>query len=191
MWTSGSELEDLAQILEASCVLASANPMGSVSGGHIVLQAPLAPVRLGFYEENAQNLLQRCRIGEFVCGQDNDGQHQHDEGCTEWNEDEWASLDLPQEGETAAALDTQSFWRLRLAIKRPPHVVEFVDYAGRWLLGTLADEISTSHSIIYHLLLKRSKRGNEVCFERVGLFVKTVPVGVEYSRGQVSAVKMI
>jgi Heterokaryon incompatibility protein (HET) len=191
MWTSDGELEDLAQILEASCVLASANPMGSVSCGHIVLQAPLAPVRLGFYEENAQNLLQRCRIGELVCGQDNDGQHRHAEGCTEWNEDEWASLDLPQEGETAAALDTQTFWRLRLAIKRPPHIIEMVDYAGRWLLGTLADEISSSHSIIYHLLLKGSKRENEPYFERVGLFVKTVPAGVEYSRGQVSTVKII
>jgi hypothetical protein len=52
MWTSGGELEDLAQILDASC-LASADPMGSVSDGCIVLKAPLAPVRLGFYEENA------------------------------------------------------------------------------------------------------------------------------------------
>jgi hypothetical protein len=69
VWTSDGELEDLAQILEASCVLASANPTGSVP------QAPLAPVRLGFCEENAQNPLQRCRIGELVCSQDNDGQH--------------------------------------------------------------------------------------------------------------------
>jgi hypothetical protein len=43
MWTSDGELEDHAQILEASCALASANPMGSVSDGHIVLKAPLAP----------------------------------------------------------------------------------------------------------------------------------------------------
>jgi Heterokaryon incompatibility protein (HET) len=191
MWTSDGELEDRAQILEASCALASTNPMGSVSGGHIVLKAPLTPIRLGFYEENVQNLLHRCRVGELVCGQDNGDQHQHAEDCTEWNGDEWASLDLPQEVETATALDRQSFWRLRLAIKRPPHIVEMVDYAGRWLLGTLADEISSSHSIIYHLLLKQSRRRNEACFERVGLFVKTVPTGVEYSRGQVSTVKII
>jgi hypothetical protein len=69
--------------------------------------------------------------------------------------------------------------------------VSMVDYAGRWLLGTLADEISSSHSIIYHLLLKGSKRENEPYFERVGLFVKTVPAGVEYSRGQVSTVKIV
>jgi hypothetical protein len=191
MWTNGDELEDLAQILEASCILASANPMGSVSSGHIVLKAPLAPVRLGFYEDDIQNLLQRCRVGELVCSQENDGEHQHADSCTEWNRDEWASLDLPQEGETSAALDTQSYWRLRLAIKRPPHIAEMVDYAGRWLLGTLADEISSSHSIIYHLLLKKSKRGNGIYFERVGLFVKTVPAGVEYSRGHVSTVKII
>jgi hypothetical protein len=129
----------------------------------------LPPVRLGFYEENAQNLLQRCRVGEFVCGQDNDDQYQHAEGCTEWNGDEWASLDLSQEVETSASLDRHYVWRVRLVIKRPrlvikrprlvikrprlvikrprlvikrpPHVVEMVDYAGRWLLGTLADEI--------------------------------------------------
>jgi hypothetical protein len=66
-----------------------------------------------------------------------------------------------------------------------------VNYTGRWLLGTLADEIPSSHSIIYHLLLKQSKRWNEVYFERVGLFVKTVPAGVEHSRGQVSTAKII
>jgi hypothetical protein len=75
-------------------VTASVNPMGSVSSGRIVLKAPLAPVRLGFYEESPDDLLPKCRVGELRCGHEDRLVHGHGDGCWEWNCEEWAVLDL-------------------------------------------------------------------------------------------------
>jgi hypothetical protein len=152
----------------------------------------MAPVRLGFYEENLRDLLLRCHVGELICDQRGapyDTNHQHAENCVEWNRTEWAVLDLPPE-EGATPLEEQKFWRLQIARKAPPHYAEIQDYAGRWLLGSLADEISRSHTIVYHLLLKLKKE-EERSFERVGLFVKTVPLGVAYPPGEESTVKIL
>jgi hypothetical protein len=73
-------------------------------------------------------------------------------------------------------LERHDFWRLQIVFKRPPHVGEKVDYAGQWLLGSLMDEIAGEHVIHYHILLKRVQGERESCFERVGLFVKKVPL---------------
>jgi len=194
MWASENKLEGLARVLEAHCDLASTNPTGAVSGGHLTLLAPLAPVRLGFYEESSTTLLQRCRVGEFLCGQaiaDHRRGHQHDECCIAWNLDEWAVLDLPLPTEDMP-IERHDFWRLRIALQRPPHDCEMVDYAGQLLLGSLMDEIARSHVIHYHLLLKKVEGEGEGSFERVGLFVKRVPLqGPEYRRGEVSKVTII
>jgi len=117
--------------------------------------------------------------------------HQHDEGCVAWNLDEWALLDLPLAAEDMP-IERHDFWRLRVALKRPPHVIEMMDYAGQWLLGSLADEIAQSHVIHYHLLLKGLEGEREGNFERVGLFVKRVPLREsEYRPGELSKVTII
>src|SRR5207247_919132 len=59
IWVSDleSKLEDRATILDVHVNLAGANPTGSVKDGQLTLLAPLAPVRLGFYEEVPRTLL--------------------------------------------------------------------------------------------------------------------------------------
>ncbi|KAL5325571.1 hypothetical protein ACEPPN_006699 [Leptodophora sp. 'Broadleaf-Isolate-01'] len=189
MWTSEGKLEGLAKVLAVHCDLNSRDPTGAVNGGYLTLLAPFAPVKLGFYEESPTSLLQRCHVGDFSCGQNAANHHEHNADCVEWNFEEWAVLDLPWGEEVS--IEEFEFWRLQVAFKRPPHLIEMVDYAGQWLLGKLADEIARECVVCYYLLLKRVE-GREGFFERVGLFVKRVRLeGEGYPQGETSKITII
>jgi hypothetical protein len=185
----GRLVEGLAEVLEARCVSAApANPLGSVAGGgYLVLRAPLAPVRLVLYEVHLRSLLHRCRVFEAAC---HDPGHQHVESCVQLNPEDWAVLDLP--AEAGPPLEQREFWRVKVAEKSPPHDIVMTDYAGWDRLNTLPQEIATSYTIVYYLLLRKREGAGaeEQAFERVGLYVKTLPKGATYFAGEMEYVKI-
>jgi hypothetical protein len=186
----GRLVEGLAEVIEARCISAvPANPFGSVAaGGYLVLRTRLAPVRLALYEVRLRSLLHRCRVFEAAC---HDPGHQHVESCVQLNREDWAVLDLPLEA-TGPPLEQREFWRMKVAEKSPPHDILMTDYASRDRLSTLPQEIATSYTIVYHLLLrKRAGAGvEERAFERVGLYIKTLPMGATYFAGEMEYVKI-
>jgi hypothetical protein len=107
------------------------------------------------------------------------------------NREDWAVLDLPLEV-TGPPLEQREFWRVKVAEKSPPHDILMTDYASRDRLSTLPQEIATSYTIVYHLLLrKRAGAGvEERAFERVGLYIKTLPMGATYFAGDMEYVKI-
>ena len=186
----GRLVEGLAELVETGCISATpANPLGSIAAnGYLVLRAPLAPVRLVQYEVHLRSLLHRCRVVEAAC---HNPSHQHVESCIQLNREDWAVLDLPLEP-TGLPLAQREFWRVKVAEKSPPHDIVSTDYAASDRLSTLPQEIATSYTIVYHLLLqKRPGAGaEELAFERVGLYVKTLPRGETYSAGEMEYVKI-
>lgn len=81
---------------------------------------------------------------------------------------------------------------MKVAEKSPPHDIVMTDYAGWDRLKTLPQEIATSYTIVYHLLLrKRVGTGvEERAFERAGLYVKTLPRDATYFAGDMEYVKI-
>jgi hypothetical protein len=190
-WLPNERLvEGLAELVETRCIpITPANPLGSVApGGYLVLRAPLAQVRLVQYEVHLRSLLHRCRVVEAAC---HEPSHQHVESCIQLNREDWAVLDLPPES-TGLPLAQREFWRVKVAQKSPPHDIVSTDYAAWDRLSTLPQEIATSYTIVYHILLqKRPGAGAEDwAFERVGLYVKTLPKGETYFDGEMECVKI-
>jgi len=187
---SGGLVEGLAELVEAHCISTTpANPLGSVApGGYLVLRAPLTQVRLVQYEVHLSSLLYRCRVVEANC---HDPDHEHVESCIQLNSEDWAVLDLPLES-TGPPLAQREFWRVKVAEKSPPHDIVSSDYATWDRLSTLPQEIATSYTIIYHLLLQKRPGAvaEEWAFERVGLYVKTLPRGKTYYAGEMEYVKI-
>jgi len=81
---------------------------------------------------------------------------------------------------------------VKVAEKSPPHDIVSSDYATWDRLSTLPQEIATSYTIIYHLLLQKRPGAvaEEWAFERVGLYVKTLPRGKTYYAGEMEYVKI-
>ncbi|PMD32736.1 HET-domain-containing protein [Hyaloscypha variabilis F] len=186
----GRLVEGLAELVETRCVSATpVNPFGSVdAGGYLVLRAPLAPVRLVQYEVHLRSLLHRCRVVEATC---HDPSHQHVENCIQLNSEDWAVLDLPLDS-TGPPRAQREFWRVKVAEQSPPHDIVSTDYAAWDRLSTLPQEIATSYTIVYHLLLRMRPgvAAEEQAFERVGLYVKTLPKGETYFAGEMEYVKI-
>ena len=177
-----SKLKEPVQIISAKYVPALKNPTGRVSGASLTLSGNLAPVLLGHYEWD-RKLLHRCRVGDVSC----EDSHTHTDACVIYNEYEWAVLDVPPQH--PQDLCKNSYWRLRIGIKPPPHHLNIEDYAGQFLQKQ-ADLISRTHVIYYYLILKISELKLE-CYERVGLHIRTRPVGEQHAEGPVTKLTLV
>jgi hypothetical protein len=172
-----------ARIIDARCEVEGKNPWGTVSFGFLSIEAPITSVKLGHYEISKPHHVDRCQVGLF-----SSSSSKCQTPSVNWIEGEWAALDVPAKD---GGLEQGDYWCVRIAARSPPSsMVLLQDYVDRSLLGDLGFTIEKTHTIHYNLLLKRSLQYPEA-YERVGLFIKTVPLGAIWNPGAKLAIIVI